>query len=209
MDRVLWEASGHWQKFGDEMFVVPDGNRAYALKPMSCPGHIQVFNKRVRSFRDLPLRYCEFGACHRNEPSGALQGLARTRAFVQDDAHIFCAAEHVRDEVCGFSALLRRIYAELGFADVRVMLATRPAERAGSVALWDRAEETLGAAAVRPGLTTRSNRAAVRSTGPSWASTWRTASAARGNAARSSSTSSCPSGSARATSIPTGASRSR
>jgi threonyl-tRNA synthetase len=152
MDRALWEASGHWEKFGGEMFVVPDDNRVYALKPMSCPGHIQVFNQRVRSFRDLPLRYCEFGACHRNEPSGALQGLARTRAFVQDDAHIFCTAEQVEDEVRRFSALLRRIYAELGFADVRVALATRPEQRAGSDALWDQAEGALGAAARAAGL---------------------------------------------------------
>jgi threonyl-tRNA synthetase len=152
MDRVLWEASGHWQKFADAMFVVPDGNRAWALKPMSCPGHIQIFNSRVRSFRDLPLRYCEFGACHRNEPSGALQGLARTRAFVQDDAHIFCAADQVEGEVRRFAVLLRRIYAELGFADVRVTLATRPAQRAGDDALWDRAEATLAAAARAAGL---------------------------------------------------------
>jgi threonyl-tRNA synthetase len=152
MDRTLWEASGHWQKFGREMFVVPDGNRAYALKPMSCPGHIQVFKQRVRSFRDLPLRYCEFGACHRNEPSGALQGLARTRAFVQDDAHIFCAPAHVEEEVRRFSVLLLRIYAELGFASVAVALATRPVERAGDDALWDRAEAALGAAAQAAGL---------------------------------------------------------
>jgi len=152
MDRALWEASGHWEKFGNEMFVVPDGNRSYALKPMSCPGHIQVFNKRVRSFRDLPLRYCEFGACHRNEPSGALQGLARTRAFVQDDAHIFCAAAQVEEEVRRFSLLLRRIYGELGFASVAVTLATRPERRAGSDVDWDRAEAALGAAARAAGL---------------------------------------------------------
>ncbi len=152
MDRALWEASGHWEKFSGEMFVLPDGNRSHALKPMSCPGHIQVFNKRVRSFRDLPVRYCEFGACHRNEPSGALQGLARTRAFVQDDAHIFCAPAHVEEEVRRFAVLLRRIYREFGFAAVTVTLATRPEQRAGSDALWDEAEATLAAAARAAGL---------------------------------------------------------
>jgi threonyl-tRNA synthetase len=147
IDRALWEASGHWDNFRDEMFVVRDGERAHALKPVSCPCHVQVFKQRVRSFRDLPLRYCEFGSCHRNEASGALQGLARTRAFVQDDAHILCAPEQVEAEVRRFSVLLRRIYAELGFADVSVTLATRPAQRAGDDALWDQAEAALGAAA--------------------------------------------------------------
>jgi threonyl-tRNA synthetase len=152
IDRALWEASGHWENFRGEMFVVRDGDRAHALKPVSCPCHVQVFKQRVRSFRELPLRYCEFGACHRNEASGALQGLARTRAFVQDDAHILCAPEHVETEVRRFSLLLRRIYAELGFADVAVTLATRPAQRAGDDALWDQAEAALGAAAHAAGL---------------------------------------------------------
>jgi threonyl-tRNA synthetase len=137
------------------MFVLLDGARTYALKPMSCPGHVQIFSKRVRSFRDLPLRYCEFGACHRNEPSGALQGLARTRAFVQDDAHIFCAPEHVEVEIARFCALLRGVYADFGFADVTVGLSTRPASHAGDPALWDRAEALLSAAARAAGLDPR------------------------------------------------------
>jgi len=145
--RALWEASGHWEKFGDGMFAVADGDRSFALKPMSCPGHVQVFNKGVRSFRDLPLRFCEFGACHRNEPSGALHGLLRTRAFVQDDAHIFCSEAQVQDEVVRFSALLRSIYADFGFPDFSVGLSTRPAVRAGSDALWDRSEAVLADAA--------------------------------------------------------------
>lgn len=155
LDRALWEASGHWAKYADNMFSLPDGARTFALKPMSCPAHIQIFNKRVRSFRDLPLRYCEFGACHRNEPSGALQGLARTRAFVQDDAHIFCAAEHVEAEVARFCALLRSVYADFGFPSFAVGLSTRPAAHEGDAELWDRAEAILAAAARAAGLDAR------------------------------------------------------
>lgn len=152
LSRSLWERSGHWEKFGDAMFVFADGDRSLALKPMSCPGHIQIFNKRVRSFRDLPVRYCEFGCCHRYEPSGALQGLMRTRAFVQDDAHIFCLEEQVEEEVARFCALLGEVYADFGFDDVRVGFSTRPAVRAGSDDLWDRAEAMLAAAARAAGL---------------------------------------------------------
>ncbi|WP_051340572.1 threonine--tRNA ligase [Azospirillum halopraeferens] len=155
LSRSLWERSGHWDKFGDAMFAFTDGERSLALKPMSCPGHIQIFNKRVRSFRDLPVRYCEFGVCHRYEPSGALQGLMRTRAFTQDDAHIFCAEEQVEEEVARFCRLLNATYADYGFDDVRVGFSTRPAVRAGSDALWDRAEAMLAAAAQAAGLDVR------------------------------------------------------
>jgi threonyl-tRNA synthetase len=145
--RSLWEASGHWEKFGESMFAFEDGERAFALKPMSCPGHLQVFNKRMRSYRDLPLRYCEFGACHRNEASGALHGLMRTRAFVQDDAHIFCTEEQIEGEVHRFCEMLRAVYADFGFPDFIVGFSTRPSVRAGSDELWDRAEAVLAAAA--------------------------------------------------------------
>ncbi|HEV7267968.1 MAG TPA: threonine--tRNA ligase [Falsiroseomonas sp.] len=155
LSRSLWERSGHWQKFGPNMFAIEDGERTLALKPMSCPGHIQVFSRRVRSYRDLPVRYCEFGACHRNEPSGALQGLVRTRAFVQDDAHIFCREDQVEEEVARFCELLRSIYAEFGFPDFVVGFSTRPAERAGSDEVWDRAEAALAAAARAAGLSPR------------------------------------------------------
>lgn len=147
LSRSLWEKSGHWQKFGNGMFSLEMGDRSAALKPMSCPGHVQIFNKRRRSFRDLPMRLCEFGACHRNEPSGALQGLMRGRSFVQDDAHIFCAEHHVEAEIARFSGQLHQIYADFGFKEVRIAFSTRPAERAGSEALWDRAEKLLADAA--------------------------------------------------------------
>jgi threonyl-tRNA synthetase len=145
--RDLWERSGHWEKFGANMFAVEDGERVFAVKPMSCPGHVEIFNSRLRSYRDLPIRYAEFGACHRNEPSGSLQGLMRTRAFTQDDAHVFCLEEHVEREVAHFCRLLRRIYLDFGFGDFQVAFSTRPALRAGDDALWDRAEKMLAAAA--------------------------------------------------------------
>jgi len=153
--RSLWEASGHWEKFGDDMFVFADGERVFALKPMSCPGHIQIFNKRIRSFRDLPLRFCEFGACHRYEASGALQGLMRTRAFVQDDAHIFCTEAQIEAEVARFCTLLRGAYEDFGFPEFTIGFSTRPAIRAGSDALWDRAEAALEAAGRAAGLALR------------------------------------------------------
>lgn len=152
MARELWEASGHWEKFGESMFALADGGRELALKPMSCPGHIQIFKQRVRSFRDLPLRLFELGAVHRNEPSGAWQGLMRTRAFVQDDAHVFCREAQIEAEVAGFCALLREVYADFGFADLRVGFSTRPPQRAGSDAVWNRAEGALAAAARAAGL---------------------------------------------------------
>jgi len=148
----LWEASGHADKFANEMYRLSSGNRPFALKPMSCPGHVQVFNKGLRSVHDLPLRYCEFGACHRDEPSGALQGLMRTRSFTQDDAHIFCTEEQVEEEVQRFCELLRGIYGDFGFGAPLVFFSTRPAKRAGDDATWDRAEAALAFAARRAGL---------------------------------------------------------
>ncbi len=145
--RDLWERSGHWEKFGENMFSLEDGERVFAIKPMSCPGHVAIFNSRLRSYRDLPIRYAEFGACHRNEPSGSLQGLMRGRAFTQDDAHVFCLEEHIEAEVAAFCRLLRRVYLDFGFGDFKVAFSTRPAMRAGDDALWDRAEEMLASAA--------------------------------------------------------------
>jgi threonyl-tRNA synthetase len=148
----LWVRSGHWEKFGENMFSLEDGGRPMALKPMSCPCHVQIFNQGLRSWRDLPIRYAEFGACYRNEPSGALHGLMRTRAFEQDDAHVFCREEDVEHEVARFIALLSEVYADLGFPDWQVSLSTRPPLRAGSEELWDWAEEKLGEAARRCGV---------------------------------------------------------
>ncbi|MDY0871493.1 threonine--tRNA ligase [Dongia rigui] len=152
LSRGLWEKSGHWQKFGPNMFALEDGERQFAVKPMSCPGHLQVFNARLRSYRDLPLRYAEFGACHRNEPSGALMGLMRTRAFVQDDAHVLCRMDQIVDEVKRFSQLLRAVYRDFGFANFGVAFSTRPAAREGSEELWDTAERVLQNAARAAGL---------------------------------------------------------
>ena len=155
LDRSLWERSGHWEKFGREMFWLEDDERSFALKPMSCPGHIQIFNHRIRSYRELPLRFAEFGACHRNEPSGALLGLMRARAFVQDDAHVFCLESQIEAEVARFCALLKSIYADFGFAEFTVYFSTRPEVRAGSDATWDHAEAALAAAARAAGLACR------------------------------------------------------
>ncbi len=150
--RGLWERSGHWEKFQAAMYSLGEPGQPLAIKPMSCPCHIQIFNKRLRSARELPLRLAEFGACHRNEPSGALHGLMRTRAFVQDDAHIFCTEAQVADEVARFAGMLGAIYRAFGFERIAVRLATRPALRAGGDAQWDRAEADLAAAARATGL---------------------------------------------------------
>src|SRR5215831_1873726 len=152
LSRSLWERSGHWAKFGANMFVFADGERAFALKPMNCPGHIQLFKQQIRSYRDLPLRFSEFGACHRYEPSGALHGLMRGRAFTQDDAHVFCLPEHIDNEVAKFCTLLRRVYSRFGFHEFVVGFSTRPQLREGSDALWDRAEAMLSAAGRKAGL---------------------------------------------------------
>ncbi|HSN98489.1 MAG TPA: aminoacyl--tRNA ligase-related protein, partial [Candidatus Nanopelagicales bacterium] len=138
--RSLWEESGHWQNFRDGMLLVEDGERDFALKPVNCPAHVQIFRKGVRSYRDLPLRLAEFGACHRNELHGNLHGLLRVRGFVQDDAHIFCREDQVDAEIAAFVALLRGVYRAFGFEDIEVGFATRPLERAGDDAVWDRAE---------------------------------------------------------------------
>lgn len=143
MDRSLWEKSGHWQNYKENMFVTESEKRDYAIKPMNCPGHVQIFNHGLRSYRDLPLRLAEFGSCHRNEPSGALHGLMRVRGFVQDDAHIFCTEEQIVAEAKAFNDLAFSVYDDFGFKDVAVKLSLRPEQRAGSDEVWDHAEEGL------------------------------------------------------------------
>ena len=143
VDRSLWEKSGHWDKFGDMMFTTHSENRDYAVKPMNCPCHIQVFNQGLKSYRDLPLRLAEFGSCHRNEPSGTLHGLMRVRNFVQDDAHIFCTEDQLQDEVSAFIDLVYEVYEDFGFTDIQVALSTRPEQRVGEDASWDKAEKAL------------------------------------------------------------------
>lgn len=143
VDRVLWEKSGHWDKFGDMIFTTHTENRDYAIKPMNCPCHVQIFNQGLKSYRDLPLRLAEFGSCHRNEPSGTLHGIMRVRNFVQDDAHIFCTEDQIQDEVSAFIDLVFKVYKDFGFDDVEVNLSTRPEQRVGEDALWDKAEEAL------------------------------------------------------------------
>ncbi len=152
MDRVLWEKSGHWEKFHEHMFISGSEERTLAVKPMNCPGHVQIYNQGIKSYRDLPLRLAEFGSCHRNEPSGALHGLMRVRAFVQDDAHIFCTEAQVKTETKAFIDLLRTVYADLGFTDVSVKFSDRPAKRAGTDETWDRAEAALKDATDAAGL---------------------------------------------------------
>jgi threonyl-tRNA synthetase len=152
LDRSLWEKTGHWENFRDNMFTTSSENRDYAVKPMNCPGHILIYNKGVRSYRDLPLRYGEFGSCHRNEPSGALHGLMRVRGFVQDDGHIFCTEEQILDECVAYTALLQRVYRDFGFTDIAYKVATRPPKRIGADALWDKAEHALQEAMRRSGV---------------------------------------------------------
>ena len=151
VDRSLWERSGHWEKFRADMFTTASENRDYAIKPMNCPCHIQVYNQGLRSYRDLPLRLAEFGSCHRNEPSGTLHGLMRVRNFVQDDAHIFCTEEQIQSEVSAFMDLLFEVYADFGFTEVQLALATRPEQRVGSDEVWDKAEVALELALNRTG----------------------------------------------------------
>lgn len=143
VERSLWEQSGHWDKFGDLIFSTGSESREYAVKPMNCPCHVQIFNQGLKSYRDLPLRMSEFGSCHRNEPSGTLHGLMRLRQFTQDDAHIFCTEEQIQDEVSAFIDLLFEVYADFGFDEVIVMLSTRPANRVGGDAVWEKAEKAL------------------------------------------------------------------
>jgi len=152
VDRSLWEKSGHWEKFSDMMFTTHSENRDYAVKPMNCPCHIQVFNQGLKSYRDLPLRMAEFGSCHRNEPSGTLHGLMRVRNFVQDDAHIFCTEDQILSEVDSFIDLVFEVYKDFGFTDVAVALSTRPEQRVGSDELWAKAEHALEKALNNKGL---------------------------------------------------------
>jgi threonyl-tRNA synthetase len=152
VDRILWERSGHWSNYAENMFTTASENRDYAVKPMNCPCHVQIFNQGLKSYRDLPLRLAEFGACHRNEPSGALHGIMRVRGFVQDDAHIFCTEEQVKKEAADFIKLTLQVYRDFGFTDVSMKLSTRPAKRVGSEELWDRAEGALADALNESGL---------------------------------------------------------
>ena len=154
IDRVLWEKSGHWEHYKANMFTTESEKHDYAIKPMNCPGHVQVFNADLRSYRELPLRYGEFGSCHRNEPSGGLHGLMRVRGFVQDDGHIFCTEEQIESEVTAFNALVLKVYKDFGFHDVVVKLALRPDGRVGSDEIWDKSENAL--------------RAALRASGMAW-----------------------------------------
>ncbi|MEZ5847504.1 MAG: threonine--tRNA ligase [Geminicoccaceae bacterium] len=157
VDRSLWERSGHWDKFREHMFTVEAEERALALKPMNCPCHVQIYNQQLHSYRDLPLRMAEFGSCHRNEPSGALHGIMRVRAFTQDDAHIFCTPEQITSESVSFCDLLKSIYSDFGFSDLHVKFSDRPPVRAGEDAVWDRAEKALMDAVEAAGLETTLN----------------------------------------------------
>lgn len=152
LDRSLWERSGHWAKYRSNMFTTESENRSYALKPMNCPGHIQIFKSALRSYRDLPLRYGEFGQCHRNEPSGSLHGLMRVRGFTQDDGHIFCTEDQILDECVNFTALVQKVYKDFGFEKIEYCIATRPEMRIGEDAVWDKAEHALMEALDRAGV---------------------------------------------------------
>ncbi|MDB3972498.1 threonine--tRNA ligase [Candidatus Thioglobus sp.] len=152
IDRTLWEKSGHWDKFGDAMFTTHSENRDYAVKPMNCPAHIQIFNQGLKSYRDLPLRLAEFGSCHRNEPSGTLHGIMRVRNFVQDDGHIFCTPEQIQSEVSNFIDLTFDVYKHFGFENVDIKLSTRPENRVGSDEVWDKAEAALAQALDAKGI---------------------------------------------------------
>ena len=154
LDRSLWEKTGHWENYRDNMFTTESENRSYALKPMNCPGHIQIYNAGPHSYRDLPLRFGEFGQCHRNEPSGALHGMMRVRGFTQDDGHIFCTEAQVQSEVAAFNKVVREVYTDFGFKEVEVKLALRPDKRIGDDAIWDQAENAL--------------REAIRASGSEW-----------------------------------------
>jgi threonyl-tRNA synthetase len=153
LDRSLWERSGHWENYKDNMFTTESEKRDFAVKPMNCPGHILIFNKGLRSYRDLPLRYGEFGACHRNEPSGALHGLMRVRGFTQDDGHIFCTEDQILGECEAFTTLLQKVYADFGFKEIIYKVATRPDKRVGSDEIWDKAEAALMASLTQSGVT--------------------------------------------------------
>ncbi len=151
LDKSLWEKTGHWQNYRENMFTTESEKRDYALKPMNCPGHVLIFKSALRSYRDLPLRYGEFGQCHRNEPSGALHGIMRVRGFTQDDGHIFCTEDQILEECVAYTALLQKVYRDFGFTDIVYKVATRPDKRVGSDALWDKAEQALMEALRRSG----------------------------------------------------------
>lgn len=153
MDKTFWEKSGHWANYKDNMFLTSSEKRDYAVKPMNCPGHVQIFNHGLRSYNDLPMRLAEFGSCHRNEPSGALHGLMRVRGFVQDDAHIFCTEDQIAEETRAFNQLVMKIYRQFGFHDVSIKLSLRPEKRAGSDEIWDKAEQGLRDALTACGVT--------------------------------------------------------
>jgi threonyl-tRNA synthetase len=152
LDRSLWERTGHWDNYRENMFTTESENRHYALKPMNCPGHVQIFKTGLRSYRELPLRYGEFGQCHRNEPSGALHGILRVRGFTQDDGHVFCTEDQILDECVAFTEQLQRVYSDFGFTDILYKVATRPEKRVGSDELWDKAEQALMESLRRSGL---------------------------------------------------------
>jgi len=152
LDRSLWEKSGHWENFKDNMFTTASENRDYAVKPMNCPGHVQIYNHGLHSYRDLPLRYGEFGSCHRNESSGSLHGIMRVRGFTQDDGHIFCTEDQIQSEVADFIVLLRKVYRDFGFEEVLYKLSTRPEKRVGSDEIWDKAERALQTALDAQGI---------------------------------------------------------
>src|SRR5690606_39165572 len=152
MDVSLWKKSGHWDNYQENMFFTESEKRTYAVKPMNCPGHVQIYNASLHSYRDLPIRYAEFGGCHRNEPSGALHGIMRVRAFTQDDGHIFCTEDQVQDEVTAFHQQAMKVYADFGFDNISVKLALRPDKRIGSDEAWEKAENALRAALTSAGV---------------------------------------------------------
>jgi threonyl-tRNA synthetase len=143
LDKTLWEKTGHWDKYRENMFTTESEKRDFALKPMNCPGHIQIFKQGIKSYRDLPLRYGEFGQCHRNEPTGSLHGIMRVRGFTQDDGHIFCTEDHILGECTAYTTLLQKVYRDFGFEDIIYKVATRPEKRIGSDESWDKAEQAL------------------------------------------------------------------
>jgi threonyl-tRNA synthetase len=166
LDVELWKRTGHWDNFRENMFFTSSENRDYAVKPMNCPGHILIYNKGVRSYRELPLRYGEFGSCHRNEPSGALHGLMRVRGFVQDDGHIFCTEDQILEECVAYTALLQRVYRDFGFSDIAYKVATRPSKRIGADDIWDKAEHALQESMRRSGVDFALNKAEGAFYGP-------------------------------------------
>ena len=185
MDRSLWEASGHWESFGEHMYTseTEDG-RCYAIKPMNCPGHVQVFKQGITSYRELPYRLAEFGKVHRYEPSGALHGMLRVRAFTQDDAHIFCTPEQITAETIAVCDQILGIYRDFGFEDILIKFADRPDVRVGEDAVWDQAEDALKAALERPGWTIPTTLVKAHSMAPSWNLFCAMRSDATGNVAR-------------------------